>query len=207
MLAPGVIPERGRENPPWDGPPHFGHSSSREINDWGTGLGPGLAGAKEKWGQPCGRPHSHRRVVSAEAGNLTPGVFKHRPKAASPSPGARAGAGSIGSGYDREDLSQPSGGSEADLVDPGLKRLGIARRLCLPIDTGPESPAFRLQTLAASTVWDLDARRRLPSHPSTARHSPSRRSGSEIPSSQRALGAVDRKSQSPFRCLEDARDR
>ena len=81
-------------------------------------------------------------MVSAEAGNLTPGVFKHRPKAASPSPGARAGAGSIGGGSDREDLSRPSESSEADLVDPGLKRLGIARRLCLPIDTGPESPAF-----------------------------------------------------------------
>jgi len=29
-----------------------------------------------KWGRPCGRPHSHRRVVFTEAKNLTPGVFR-----------------------------------------------------------------------------------------------------------------------------------
>ena len=29
---------------------------------------------KEKWGRPCGRPHSHRRVVFAFAKSLTPGV-------------------------------------------------------------------------------------------------------------------------------------
>ena len=163
------------------------------------GESPADAGSQEKWGQPCGRPHSHRRVVSAEAGNLTPGVFKHRPKAASPSPGARAGAGSIGSGYDREDLPSrpavPKPISSAQVSSGSALPEGFASPSTLDRKVRP----FRLQTLAASTVWDLDARRRLPSHPSTARHSPSRRSGSEIPSSQRALGAVDRKSQSPFR--------
>ena len=31
-----------------------------------------FAGPQEKWGQPCGRPHSHRRV--GPEGHLTPGV-------------------------------------------------------------------------------------------------------------------------------------
>jgi len=29
-----------------------------------------------KWGRPCGRPHSHRRVVSTEVESLTPGVVR-----------------------------------------------------------------------------------------------------------------------------------
>ena len=35
-------------------------------------------GPKRKWGRPCGRPHSHRRVVFTEAKNLTPDVFRTR---------------------------------------------------------------------------------------------------------------------------------
>jgi hypothetical protein len=31
---------------------------------------------QRKWGRPCGRPHSHRRVVSTEVESLTPGVVR-----------------------------------------------------------------------------------------------------------------------------------
>jgi hypothetical protein len=36
----------------------------------------GISRRRRKWGRPCGRPHSHRRVVSAKAESLTPGVFR-----------------------------------------------------------------------------------------------------------------------------------
>ena len=52
-------------------------STRRQIHAvLGTGWPPAQGDRKRKWGRPCGRPHSHRRVVSAEAKNLAPGAFR-----------------------------------------------------------------------------------------------------------------------------------
>lgn len=69
-------------------------------------------------------------------------------------------------------------------------------------------PAFRLCALAASTVWDWSAPGRTFERsvliPPPRGISPSRRSGSKIPSPSPAFRPLPRKGQSPSRCLEDA---
>ena len=92
-------------------------------------------------------------------------------KAASLSPGARAGAGSVGGRFGSEDLPLPPGGSETSFVD-----LDLIAALALPEGAAPTSaldrkvrPAdFAPSRLQRSGVWFV--RRRSWPRSSTARH-------------------------------------
>jgi hypothetical protein len=79
---------------------------------------PESGGPKEKWGQPCGRPHSHRRWAPGGSAYrlMSPKLRAGRNRSvAMSSPGARAGAGSTRGRFRSEDLSLPPGGSETGL--------------------------------------------------------------------------------------------
>jgi hypothetical protein len=133
---------------------------------------------------------------------------KSRAKIGLSSPGARAGAGSVGAGSDpkifpyRRAVPRP-------VSRPGPRTASLCPWAPPDLSTGPESPAYRLCALSVSTVLDPDCSRRtwraprLVPPPSGI--SPSRRSGSKIPSPSPAFRPLPRKGQSPSRCLEDAR--
>ena len=172
-------------------------------------------GPQREMGPPCGRPHSHRRVVppkweldawrldAAPTALASLRSASHRP-ALAPAPVPS------GAGIDREDHPLPPGGSETGLVDPGLKRLP----LCPKAPRNPRHRAgksglsdfapSRLQrsgiricsrtNLCAFLVSFLDR--------AASRHRVDR--GSKIPSSSPAFRPLSRKGQSPFRCLEGA---
>jgi hypothetical protein len=103
----------------------------------------------------------------------------------------------------------PPGGSETGLVDLGLERLPLCpKALRNPRHQTGQSGLtdFAPSQLQRSGIWSAPGRtfELSSSHSSTARLSPSRRSGSKIPSSSPAFQPLSRKGQSPFRCLEGA---
>ena len=102
----------------------------------------------------------------------------------------------------------PPGGSETGRLRPCLKQFGIVRRRCLTSAWTSTVRPCRLCALAASTVWDWSAPGRTFERsvliPPPRGISPSRRSGSKIPSPSPAFRPLPRKGQSPSRCLEDA---
>ena len=119
------------------------------------------------------------------------------------SPGARAGAGSVGGRMKSEDFVQ----SIRWFRD---RSIGLARRVkqcgALPNSSSrPESPACRLRAFAVSTVWKLQ-HPRMPwlsfLHPAASRRRVG--SGSKIPSSIRVLSP---QSEEPIPALDDWRMR
>jgi len=134
--------------------------------------------------------------------------LQYCPKAASLSPGARAGAGSAGDRTIARTRSELPGGT-ATGCHPFLPQSVPPRpkiRLChrhellkvRPVDFAPS----RLHGL--DMVCALGEPLGLSFHPSTARLSPSHRSGSEIPSPPLAFRPLSRKGQSPYRQVKDA---
>ena len=191
----------------WNGSPvkAVGQSPSRlRVIPRGGGAGP-----KEKWGQPCGRPHSHRRWVPE--GTLIAWRFQYRFRRSGVSIARRSRRCRFHQGLVRiaRIFPVPPGGSETDLLDPCLKQSCIVRRRRISSAWTSKVRPFRLCALAVSTVWDFELLQDEPlsvptSHPSTTRLSPSRRSGSKIPSSSPVFRPLLGKSQSPSRCLEGA---
>ena len=115
-------------------------------------------------------------------GHLTPGVSMPVPtgpcgqlKVGSVSPGARAGAGSVGGRVWPEGHSLPPGGSETDVVDLGLKRLPLCPKAlrtprhqagkCGLSDFAPSRYQRSGIWLAPGRTFELSS-----SHPSTERH-------------------------------------
>ena len=134
--------------------------------------------------------------------------FNAAPKSSLSSPGARAGAGSVGGWVWSRGPPLSPGGSETVLSTRASSGSTLPEGFAEPRH-GPEVRPVRLCALAASSspgiriapgqVLSLTS-----SRSSAARHSPSRRSGSKIPSSAPAFRPLSRRGQSPSRCLEDA---
>jgi hypothetical protein len=160
-----------------------GRGTARPLAWWWTGSSGRIClPPKEKWGRPCGRPHSHRRVVLAEARSLTPGVSMPDPtgpceqlKVGFHSPGARAGAGSVG-GRDRSRGPVPClpavprpyrrpGPQAAFVLPEGSAKSSVQAGKCGLSDFAP----FRFQR---SGIWSAPGRTFVlsSSHPSTERH-------------------------------------
>jgi hypothetical protein len=120
------------------------------------------------------------------------------------SPGARAGAGSVGGWVRSEDPSLASGGSETGL--PFLDSQAALRPESLhTIETSPVCPAFRLRTYAVSTLRELTDQEisRFPLlHPAASRGR--LESGSKISSFLRVLPP---QSEEPIPALDDLRMR
>ena len=120
---------------------------------------------KEKWGRPCGRPHSHRRV--GPEGHLTPGVSMPVPrsscehsKSASIRPALAPAPVPSGAGIDREDLSLPPGGSEtisSAWVSSGSREI---RRFREFLDARPaiRPSDFAPSRLQRSGIWSAPGR-------------------------------------------------
>lgn len=95
----------------------------------------GFGECEEKWGRPCGRPHSHRRV--GPGGRLTPGVSMPFSIALASSPRNGACRPALapvpvpsGAGFDHEDRSRTPGGSETGLSIGASSGRDIVRRRC-----------------------------------------------------------------------------
>jgi hypothetical protein len=163
------------------------------------------AGVKEKWGQPCGRPHSHRRVDPE--GRLTPGVsmpsgmlLQASQTGFSVARRSRRCRFRRGLSFGPKTSAVPPGGSETGLSTWNLERLPLCpkalpqpRRQTGKSDLADFAPP-RFQRFEIRTTRGLSW-----SHPSTAMASPSRRAGSKIPSSSPAFPPLSRKGQSPSR--------
>ena len=158
-----------------------------------------------KWGRPCGRPHSHRRV--GPEGHLTPGVFR----VAAPegglamSPGARAGAGSVGGRMKSEDLVQTA----RRFRDRSFGQVRQLVRQCgaSPLHRNrPASLACRLCALAVSTGWKLRTSRRkfLAFIPPPRGISPSRRNRFQNLFFFQGVTPSIRRANPRSRCLENA---
>ena len=129
--------------------------------------------SKEKWGQPCGRPHSHRRWASGGSAyrqvSSKPRPGRNR-SAAMSSPGARAGAGSTRGRFQSEDFSLPPGGSETGLSIKASGSPASPESFAVPRPSSerPTLPTLRPRGLNAFEIGIV--RRRSCSLGSTARH-------------------------------------
>ena len=124
------------------------------------------------------------------------------------SPGARAGAGSVGAGSDPKifpcRLAVPRPVSQ-----PGPRTASLCPWAPPDLSTGPESPAFptlrpRGFNGSGSGLQQDESCRSPRLVPPPRGISPSRRTGSKIPSPAPAFRPLSRRGQSPSRCLEDA---
>ena len=124
------------------------------------------------------------------------------------SPGARAGAGSAGAGSDPKTFPRRLA-VPRPVSQPGPRTASLCPWAPPDLSTGPESPAFptlRPRGFNGSGSGSLqDESCRSPRLvPPPRGISPSRRTGSKIPSPAPAFRPLSRRGQSPFRCLEDA---
>jgi hypothetical protein len=121
------------------------------------------------------------------------------------SPGARAGAGSVSGRLGPKTC--PAAGRFRDRSrDPVLQAVPLrpkGPRFLDPGSTSPTLPTLRPRGLNSPKLALSENAPGL--FPQPRGISPSRRSGSSLPSSAPALQPLCRKGHSPFRCLDDAR--
>ena len=144
-----------------------------------SGMGP--EPQNEKWGRPCGRPHS-RRLVGPEghlaARRLDAGSQKllRALKVGFHSPGARAGAGSVGSrNRSRGPTSCRPAVPRPHVVDLYLKRLSFGPKALRNPRFKPANPAFPILRPRGINGLGFGLHQDEPlscsaSHPSTTRH-------------------------------------
>ena len=174
-----------------------------------TSTSQGGSGAKREMG-PALRPTPLSPACGSRRGHFTPGAFNTASKpgpegpsrcAASLSPGARAGAGSVGGwGMIARTCPLPPGGSATGL-SKSLPRAAWHCPKTLPhLSMDFESPALSTLRPRGLNGLGFGSSEDVPLLiPPPRGISPSRRSGSKIPSPSLAFRPLPRKGQSPSR--------
>ena len=160
------------------------------------------------------RPTPLSPACGSRRGHLTPGVFNAAStspegpsrSAASLSPGARAGAGSVGGwGMIARTYPLPPGGSATELSKSLPRAVRHCPKTLLHLSMDFESPALSTLRPRGLNGLGFGSSEDVPLLiPPPRGISPSRLNGSKIPSPSPAFRPLPRKGQSPSRCLDDA---